>query len=176
MADAVLRTERLVLRPLTPTTAQLLLDGSDVDGSAAGGGFPGPDDLRVLEATTVLHEDEVHGTYVIELGGEPVGTLGVSGHLSPDGDQELGYTLVPAARGHGYGTEAVGALCAVLERAPGVRRLTAEVRPGNEASLRLLRRLGFTEVDGGSTGHQLLARTRSGSASLTRRIVGKHVC
>lgn len=170
MADPVLRTERLVLRPLTPTTARRLRDGS------TGNGFPSPDDLRILEATAIRLDDEVRGTYVLELEGDPIGTLGVSGHLSPDGDQELGYALVPSARGRGYATEAVGALCAVLERAPGVRRLTAEVRPGNEASLRLLRRLGFVEVDGGSSGHQLLARTRSHSASLTRRIAGKHVC
>ena len=175
MADPVLRTERLVLRPLTPATARLLLDGSTPDGPA-GNGFPGPDDLRVLEATTARSDDEVRGTYVLELDGTAIGTLGVSGHLSPDGDQELGYALVAGARGHGYGTEAVGALCAVLERAPGVQRLTAEVRPANEASLRLLHRLGFVEVDGGSDGHQLLARTRSDTASSTRRIVGKHVC
>jgi RimJ/RimL family protein N-acetyltransferase len=170
VADRVLHTERLVLRPLTPLAARRLLVSSTPDG------FPGAEDRQLLEAVAARADDEVEGTYVVELAGEPVGTLGVSGQLSPDGDQELGYALVPSARGRGLGTEAVGALCAVLERRPGVRRLTAEVRPGNEASLRLLHRLGFVEDDGGSTGHQLLARTPAGSGSLTRRIVGKHVC
>ncbi len=170
MADRVLHTERLVLRPLTPLSASQLLNSSTDDG------FPGAEDTRILESVAARSDDEVAGIYVVEREGHPVGTLGVSGQLSPDGDQELGYALVPSARGLGLGTEAVGALCAVLERAPGVRRLTAEVRPGNEPSLRLLRRLGFVETDGGSTGHQLLARTPAGSASLTRRIVGKHVC
>ena len=101
--------------------------------------------------------------------------------MSPDGDQELGYGLVDAAHGQGLGTEAVGALCAVLELRPGVRRLTAEVLPGNEPSVRLLHRLGFVEVDGGSAPHVLLARAAPGEPPVrgrrpAGRITGRHVC
>jgi len=170
MPEAVLYTERLVLRPLTPALARELL------ASPPEQGFPGPDDLGLLGRTAATEDADARHTYLLERDGRPIGTLGVAGALSPDGDQELGYRLVPAARGQGFGTEAVGALCAVLEREPGVRRLTAEVRPGNGASRRLLHRLGFHEVDGGSTGHLLLARAASTHAPARRRITGRHVC
>ena len=170
MPDAVLRTERLTLRLLTPTAARQLLE------SAPAAGFPSQDDHGVLVRTAATSDEDAGRAYVLEHDGCPVGTLGVAGALSPDGDQELGYALVPAARGQGLGTEAVGALCAVLERGPGVRRLTAEVRPGNEASRRLLRRLGFLEVDGASAGHLRLARAVPGQPPVRQQISGRHVC
>lgn len=169
MPDPVLRTERLVLRPLDAVGAQVLLD------LLPAGGFPTADDTALLSRTAAT-TDAVRHTYVLEHEGSPVGTLGIAGAVSPDGDQELGYALVPAARGQGLGTEAVGALCAVLEQVPGVRRLTAEVQPGNEASLRLLHRLGFVEVGGASQGHVRLGRVPPGAPSLARRIAGRHVC
>lgn len=170
MPDSVLFTERLVLRPLTPTLARDLLAAPPV------GGFPGPDDVGRLVQTAATEAADARHSYLLEHEGRPIGTLGVAGAISPDGDQELGYGLVPTERGQGFGIEAVGALCAVLEREPGVRRLTAEVLPGNEASRRLLRRLGFDEVGGGSTGHLLFARAAPGQAPVPRRIAGRHVC
>lgn len=169
MPEAVLRTERLTLRPLTAGLARELLDRLDADG------FPRADDRELLLRKAASPNEPAGYSYVLEHAGQPVGTLGVAGALSPDGDQELSYGLVPSARGAGLATEAVGALCAVLEREPGVRRLTAEVRPGNEASLRLLRRLGFCEVEDASAGHLRLARAAPGQ-SMRQRIVGRHVC
>jgi aminoglycoside 6'-N-acetyltransferase len=56
----------------------------------------------------------------------------------------IGYTLAPAHQGHGYATEAVGAVVAhglgPLEHAVVV----AEVAPANAASVAVLLRLGFT--------------------------------
>lgn len=103
-------------------------------------------------------------------------TAGAAGHVSPDGDQELGYAVVTAARGQGLAAEAVAAVCGQLERRDGVLRLTAEVRPGNSPSLRVLHRLGFVPVEGGSTGHQLLARAAPGRPALRPHLAGRHVC
>ena len=192
MPDPVLRTERLVLVPLVPDLARRLLAGP-VDGLPAAAGFPRPDDLTVLQAVLTSADsrsdhdgpgeaDRPGGTWLVSCDGVLVGTVGAVGPVSPEGDQEIGYGLVAAARGNGVGTEAVGAMCAVLERRDGVRRLTAEVLPGNEASLRLLRRLGFVEVDGGQCPSLRLARAAPGSPALQpevarrRRIVGRHVC
>lgn len=79
-------------------------------------------------------------------GGTVVGDCGWLGGPGPDGDVEIGYGLAVSARGQGVGAEAVGLLCAWAVAQPGVRRLTADVLPGNEPSLRLLRRLGFVET------------------------------
>lgn len=168
MADPVLYTERLALRPLTAELAAALLAGPEDE-------FPTADDVQVLNGVVASGSD-AHSTFVLTLEDRPVGTAGIAGGLSPDGDQEVGYGLVPDARGRGLGTEAVGALCAYLERAPGVRRLTAEVLPGNDASLRLLRRLGFVQVIGGTGGRRLLARAAPGQPDVQTRIAGKHVC
>ena len=168
MPDPVLHTERLTLRPLTAQLAQTLLSTPSVE-------FPTADDVLVLQGVVASGSD-AHSVHVLEQQGRAIGTAGIAGGLSPDGDQELGYGLVPDARGQGLGTEAVGALCAYLEQAPGVLRLTAEVLPGNASSLRLLRRLGFVEVPGGTGGRQLLARAAPGQPVVRVRIAGKHVC
>ena len=112
--------------------------------------------------------DTAAGVWLVERDGLLVGTVGGAGPVSPEGDQELGYGLVPDARGQGVATEAVGAVCAVLERRPGVRRLTAEVLPGNTASLRLLARLGFVEIGGGQPPQLRLGRAVPGAAPLRR--------
>ena len=175
MADPVLRTERLVLVPATPALAGDLLAGVPPPGRTAARGFPRPEDTSVLEGV-VASAGTSSGTWLVERDGLLVGTVGVSGPVSPEGDQEIGYGLVPALREQGVGTEAVAAVCAVLERRPGVRRLTAEVLPGNAASLRLLHRLGFVEVDGGQPPHVRLARPAPGQPPSRLRISGRHVC
>jgi RimJ/RimL family protein N-acetyltransferase len=172
VADPVLRTEHLVLHPLTPSLARAVLDGQTEHALAAG--FPRPDDRSLLEG--VLAGGSASGSWLVVRDGAVVGSAGAAGGVSPDGDQELGYGLVPAARGAGTGTQAVAAVAAVLERRAGVRRLTAEVLPGNEASVRLLTRLGFVEVDGGSPPHVLLARAAPGFPAVRPRISGRHVC
>jgi RimJ/RimL family protein N-acetyltransferase len=173
VADPVLRTEHLVLHPVTPSLARAVLDGGGEHVLAPG--FPRPDDRSLLEGVLAA-EGSASGSWLVVRDGAVVGSAGAAGGVSPDGDQELGYGLVPAARGAGTGTEAVAAVAAVLERRAGVRRLTAEVLPGNEASVRLLTRLGFVEVDGGSPPHVRLARAAPGVPSVRPRISGRHVC
>ena len=173
MADPVLFTEHLVLHPLVPALARAVLAGDPAHPRAPG--FPRPDDRALLEGVLAAG-DVVSGAWLVARDGVLVGSAGAAGAVTPDGDQELGYGLVPAARGAGTGTEAVAAVAAVLERRPGVRRLTAEVLPGNEASIRLLHRLGFVEVDGGSPPHVRLARAAPGAPAVRPRIAGRHVC
>ncbi len=72
------------------------------------------------------------------LQGEVVGDCGWTGPPDEDGAVEIGYGLAAAVRRQGLGTEAVAVLAAWAEQQPGVRLVTAEVLPGNEASLRLL--------------------------------------
>jgi ribosomal-protein-alanine N-acetyltransferase len=66
-------------------------------------------------------------------------------HAAPDdhGVAEVGYTLLPAARGKGYAIEAVRAAFDWATRVHGVRRFRASVAPDNERSLKLIGKLGF---------------------------------
>ena len=89
-------------------------------------------------------------------GGLVVGTIGPLGPPE-DGEVEVGYGLVEAARGRGLATEALRALLAETDAA-GVR-VRAGVRPDNGASLRVLAGCGFTELRGSNDeGALLLAR------------------
>jgi len=83
---------------------------------------------------------------------EPAAERAVIGHLNfhaaPDqnGRVEIGYTLLPAARGNGYAIEAVRAMFDWATRIHGVRRFRASVAPENERSLNLIGKLGFVRT------------------------------
>ena len=69
-------------------------------------------------------------------------------HAAPDerGMVEVGYTLLPEARGNGYAIEAVRAAFDWATGAHGVRRFRASVAPDNERSLNLIAKLGFRQT------------------------------
>ena len=69
-------------------------------------------------------------------------------HAGPDesGMVEIGYGLVPDARGQGYAIEAVRAAFDWATRVHGIRRVRASVSPDNERSLNLIRKLGFQQT------------------------------
>ena len=69
-------------------------------------------------------------------------------HAGPDegGMVEVGYTLLPEARGHGYAIEAVRAAFDWASHVHGVHRFRASVAPDNERSLNLIAKLGFHQT------------------------------
>jgi len=83
--------------------------------------------------------------YVIvrEVDGMAVGDAGFFGPPGAEGEVEIGYAVVPAARGMGFAREAVEVLMEWAQSQPGVRAIAARVERGNVASVRLLERLGF---------------------------------
>lgn len=90
-----------------------------------------------------------------------IGSIGFFGPPEPatDGvpEAEVGYGLVPPARGHGLATEALGALLARADAA-GVR-VRASIAPTNTASLRVAAKAGFTGIRGANEdGEMVLVR------------------
>lgn len=69
-------------------------------------------------------------------------------HAGPDEASrvEVGYTLLPDARGNGYAIEAVRAAFEWATRVHGIRRFRASVSPDNERSLNLIAKLGFRQT------------------------------
>ena len=95
--------------------------------------------------------------------GLAVGDAGFFGPPGAGGEVEIGYALVPRARGSGLAGEAVALLADWALSQPCVRVLSARVDPENTSSVRLLDRLGFT-ADGQSeqyVRYVLRAATRS---------------
>jgi RimJ/RimL family protein N-acetyltransferase len=75
-----------------------------------------------------------------------VGGVGFHGPPGADGSVEIGYELAPSARGAGYATEAVRAVCELALADAEVRAVTARTLPGNSASQAVLLRCGFRQV------------------------------
>jgi RimJ/RimL family protein N-acetyltransferase len=98
--------------------------------------------------------------YVIvrQADGKAIGDAGFHGPPDPAGKVELGYALVPAARGQGFARESLELLMAWAGSQPGVRSFLARVESGNTASEGLLERLGFVR-DGERGGLQLFTRS-----------------
>lgn len=76
--------------------------------------------------------DEAYGLVYLGLGR-------IRGHC------DLGYWLIPAARGRGLGSEAVRLVSRWVVTETEVHRLAAQVVPGNEPSIGVLRKAGFSE-------------------------------
>lgn len=76
---------------------------------------------------------------------KPDGTrIGYIAHFKSKSCVAIGYMLVPAERGKGYGTEAVQMMVDYLFLHKDIVRLQAETHPDNLASQRVLAKCGFT--------------------------------
>ncbi|HOX22093.1 MAG TPA: GNAT family N-acetyltransferase, partial [Elusimicrobiales bacterium] len=62
------------------------------------------------------------------------------------GSVEIGYGIAPRFRGNGYCAEALAALIAWCAQTTAIRRLTAQCRTDNIASLRVLEKCGFSRT------------------------------
>ncbi len=76
-----------------------------------------------------------------------IGSCGLSRWDEEAGQAELGYELSPAWQGRGLMREALSAVLTFGFQRMQLQQVEANVVPGNEPSLRLLRRLGFREVE-----------------------------
>jgi RimJ/RimL family protein N-acetyltransferase len=144
----LLRTGRLRLRAWTTQDADLArladLYGRD-EVTRWLGGRPTIPPADLVERWRLVHElDRRHGCWAIEPvdGGLPAGTVLLKPLPDGVGEVEVGWHLHPDSWGHGYATEAARA---VVDRAfdDGLLEVYAVVRPGNEPSLAVCRRLGM---------------------------------
>ena len=147
---ATLTTERLRLRPWTHSPADIArltdLYGRDEVTRWLGGTPSVPPDELVDRWAAVHARDGRFGCWAIEReDGVVAGTVLLKPLPNGVGEVEVGWHLHPDSWGHGYATEAARA---VIRRGfeAGLPEVYAVVRPGNEASLAVCRRLGMAPL------------------------------
>ena len=88
-------------------------------------------------------EDADQRLYLLEKDGSPIGQI----RLGIEGDSaEISYSIANGERGRGYGKELIRLLKeAVRREEPGIRKLTAKTKPGNDASIKCFTGNGFEE-------------------------------
>lgn len=148
-------TPRLVLHPITPAEAARIVAGVAAPGDDWHPEYPLADELDVLPAIANADPallDPVFRLYLIRrrADGLAVGGIGFLG-VPDDGVAELGYGLVPAARGRGYATEALRAAVGLALR-HGASAVVAETTDDNRASQRVLEKGGFSVERHGDGG------------------------
>ena len=136
-------TDRLLLRAWTPDEIDAVLNGGRLAHWASD--FPAEGDQVIVGLIAGRPEWLTawgHRRLVLRDSGVVVGSAGL--FWPPEGGAlELGYGLVPSARGRGYATEAVRALTAHALTAPDVHTVHARVDRANGPSVRVLERAGF---------------------------------
>ena len=144
-------TTRLILRPVDTEQARRIRDRAPTSSDRWAQGYPFEGDLAAiggfLRATDQHGDQRPFGYYQITRRSDDLVVGGIGFKGPPDaGMVEIGYGLIPAARGHGYAAEALVALMAIAEE-HGVAELRADTTRDNVASQRTLARAGFEQVD-----------------------------
>ncbi|WDM10958.1 GNAT family N-acetyltransferase [Streptomyces lavenduligriseus] len=150
---APIRTERLVLRESEARDrgAFIELFASPEVGTYIGGHRSRAELERVVPEVPGRRP----GLFVVDLGGAMIGMItldrratGRPGQTRPEAGQvELGYMVLPAEWGRGYGAEACAAALGWFADALPGEPVVLRTRTGNERALRLAVKLGFTEVE-----------------------------
>jgi RimJ/RimL family protein N-acetyltransferase len=145
-----LTTPRLLLRPLTPTGMQDLLEGLPAAGQRWAEGYPLDGTLVAVAMQANIVEQGVdrkgfchYQVLLREAGDLVIGDVGF--HAPPDelGEVSIGFGIVPAARGRGYAVEALRTLLEWALRQPEVRAVHADTDLVNLASQRVLLNAGM---------------------------------
>jgi RimJ/RimL family protein N-acetyltransferase len=131
----VIETERLLLRTLRPDDAVAL--GAEPERLAT---WIDEWEANGLGYFTVLRDGEIVGRVGFHVFDSRTWTLSTFADGGEHAVVELGWTVVPEQRGHGYATEAAAAARDWAKR----DGLISSIEPANVASARVAERLGAT--------------------------------
>lgn len=157
-----IQTPRLVLQELAEADAAFILELLNTRGFLANIGDRGVrtlDDARRYIAQGPAASYAAHGFGLWKVSRASDGTpVGMSGLIKRDElpFPDLGYAFLPAHEGLGYASEAGAAALEFGFGSQGLARILAIVRPGNEASMRVLQKLGMAERGVVQMDHQAL--------------------
>jgi len=145
----ILETERLILRKLSPDDAEFvlaLLNEPSFLRYIGDKRVRDLDDARqyILTGPVASYERNGFGLYLVELkeNGIPIGISGlVKRDTLPDAD--IGFAFLPAYWSKGYAVESAAAVMNYAREVLGLTRIVAITSPDNEASAKLLGKIGL---------------------------------
>jgi RimJ/RimL family protein N-acetyltransferase len=131
----------------------------------------GPSLLRVLPNLVISMRREPRAArriwmVILPSDGSVIGDIGFHEPVRDESSAEIGYSVVPQARGYGYTTEATSALLCWTFAQTTVTQVIAQIEPENVASLRVAAKLGMQELPAISTGHRCFGIARLQAHSL----------
>jgi RimJ/RimL family protein N-acetyltransferase len=145
----VLETERLILRQLTENDAEfifeLLNDPSWIQ-NIGDRHIQTLEDARsyIVNGPVASYDKNGFGLCLIVLK-ETEESIGICGLIRREGleDVDIGYALLPRYWSKGYAAEAARAVKEYAKDVVGLKRMVAIVDPANEASIRVLEKIGL---------------------------------
>ena len=146
----VLETDRLLLRKLSTADAEFILELLNEPSFLRFIGDKGVrtlDDAReyILQGPMASYERHGFGLFLTALkeGEVPIGMCGLLKRESL-ADVDIGFAFLPHFWAKGYALESASAVKAYGLDTLGLKRIVAITNPDNEASIRLLEKLGLT--------------------------------
>jgi len=146
---SILETERLLLRKLTTDDARFifeLLNEPSFIRNIGDRNIRTLDDAcaYILNGPVKSYEKNGFGLYLIVLK-ETNQSIGMCGLIRRENleDVDIGYALLPKFWSKGYAVEAAQSTKVYAKDVVGLKRIVAIVDPTNEASMRVLEKLGF---------------------------------
>ncbi|MEV6331694.1 GNAT family N-acetyltransferase [Streptomyces sp. NPDC051909] len=143
-----IETDRLLLHPLSADEAQRVVDAAPAPGDRWAAGYPEDGDARsargFLNGLAERGDPGAYRPYQIRLleDGSVVGGGGFHGPPDAAGVVTVGYGLIPAARGHGYASEALRALI-TRAREAGATAVRGDADLDNTASHHVMEAAGM---------------------------------
>ncbi|MGA8220110.1 MAG: GNAT family N-acetyltransferase [Candidatus Acidiferrales bacterium] len=146
---SVIETERLALRRLGVEDAEfireLLNEPSFIENIGDRGVRTAEDACRYILNGPVMSYDRLgFGLYLVELK-ETGEAIGISGLLKREAleDVDIGFAFLPKFWGKGYAYESAAAVMEYGRNVLGIKRIVAVTATHNEASMRVLRKIGL---------------------------------
>jgi ribosomal-protein-alanine N-acetyltransferase len=158
MTTSGLETKRLRLVPNAAEHLRALIEGPEfyerISGMTPASGLRdfivsddvSPEWLAALQNATGADPWKYGFAVVHSASGLVIGNAGFTGPPNPEGVFEIAYGIVPDYQGHGYATEAAGALVAWAAKNGRVSLALAHTLPLRNASTRVLEKCGFRRV------------------------------
>jgi RimJ/RimL family protein N-acetyltransferase len=145
----VLETERLTLRQLSVDDAEFVLELLNEPSFLRYIGDRGVRNLAdaaeyILNRLVASYERNGFGLYLVELKESRI-PIGISGLVKRDTlpDADIGFAFLPAYWSKGYAVESAAAVMNYAREVLGLTRIVAITSPDNEASARLLDKIGL---------------------------------